>query len=748
MANKQTVSELYLSLGLDFSQLDRDFIDADKTVKANVARLKAEKNRVRIQMDIDTKNLGPAATLTDKLRVQESALTQEMRLQQQVVALANAEYAKMIQEKGAAAASSSTLHTSLLREQRTMAEIKNQLQTTAGKQQGGLSNMFTGVVDAIKGGGGLKGAIAIVGESFTSMAGISVGAIARIGGAVGVVTAAVKGMFDAAVYAADAGEKVYKLSQRMHITTEEAGKLNSILQLGGVDANAFTTTMMRLEKSVLGVGSGGSQAAETLSKFGVSLTDESGRLLPMNQQLEKLAEGYRNAAKSGEEETFMAQVLGARGQELIPIIQNYTEHVADMSKVHAIGPKDIEGAHELTRGLSVLDVQWKSIKVGIADAFVPLVNKFVPLAIGGFNLIIDAVKTFKDILSSLKDDAQLVGNMFSNFKDTPLSQLYEKSKKQLEEQKKAEAEAAKAKADAAKANSDLTGALSQQEQKDQENALKETKRRVAETRQARADAAEQTFKATHSALANEMLDIEKRAQELKAKGVEEVYITQYTEAAKAKAIEDFNNNTLAKINETYETSLQTRLEAIEREKKAWQQKGVDEVAATKWAEEQKLSAVRNAALEAIKSDRKRLEEVRDAMKQGEQIGYSTDANGNKTPIYSKGGGGMQQLTQRWIAEERAKLGINPGDTFSPELMQAYQEANKYMQGQLIPGLESKVPLGGTGATKVINNTPTINVSIDRPFVKDQDLIRLLGDEVSDDIVQQLKLRFGGGDNGY
>lgn len=38
-----SVDELYASIGLDISELDSDFIDADKTVKQNLARLRNQK---------------------------------------------------------------------------------------------------------------------------------------------------------------------------------------------------------------------------------------------------------------------------------------------------------------------------------------------------------------------------------------------------------------------------------------------------------------------------------------------------------------------------------------------------------------------------------------------------------------------------------------------------------------------------------------------------------------------------------
>jgi hypothetical protein len=780
MAQSISVDDLFIELGLDLSQLDKDFIDADKTVKQNIAKMRAEKNRINIQMDIDTAKLGPAGTLTDKLKIQEQALSNQLKIQQQTLILVNAEYQKMVNEKGAAVAASSNLHTSLLKEQRTMATLNNQIaanrsaqtaqiqaqakaaseafnnelkasqsQMRTGNGGGVLTNMITGAKEALQSGGGFKGVISSIGDSITQMAGVSTTAILGIGTAISVVIGSFKAMAGAAMYAAQAGEQIYKMSMRMHITTQEAAALNSILQVSGVDSSAFTGTMMRVERAVMGVGKGSNETVKALNEFGVSLTDDSGKLLPMNQQLEKLAEGYKNAAKSGQEEEYVARVLGTRGRELIPLIQQLDDKKANLARAHTIGENDIQGAHELTDSLEVLNLQWSRIKVGIADAFLPLVNMFVPAVVGGLNLCIDGVRKFKELIASVNDSSRIVAKMFTNFTDTPLSELYSKSKKQLEDEKAATLQAEKEKQAAAKETADKNNGLS----KEQQEADKEILKKIKETAQVRASLREEAYKATHTAIANEMFDIEKKAADLRQKGVEEVYITQYTEAAKAQAMQKFNDETLSKVNSIWQSSLQNRLNDIDKEKKAWQQKGVDEVAATKWAEEQKLSAARNAALEAIKSDRKRLEEVREAMRQQNSSGVvsGVDANGNKISYQLPQKNAMAQLSQQWVAEDRAKLGIAPGDTFSPELIKMYEQIKKYSAGNLVPGLESSMPapgMNGAQGSKQYNLTGPIQVEINNPMVDNDGQLNILADKVADKIKPAVVEALGGTANGY
>ena len=228
----------------------------------------------------------------------------------------------------------------------------------------------------------------------------------------------------------------------------------------------------------------------------------------------------------------------------------------------------------------------------------------------------------------------------------------------------------------------------------------------------------------------------------------EAEVTRYTESAKARIIQEFNDTTAAKIKETYQTALEARLDAIEREKKAWQDKGVAEVEATKWAEEQKISAARNAALEAIRNNKEELQKVRDAVKQGNTTGYGIDANGNRVQFNFQHGDAMQRAADEILAQRQKKLGIDPNDRFTMAEVNAWQQVNKNVEGRLVPGLESKIPLGGSAGNKTYDIHPSITVQIDGSIVQDDGTVNKLADRVADKIQVELTRTLGGGSNGY
>jgi len=134
---------------------------------------------------------------------------------------------------------------------------------------------------------------------------------------------------------------------------------------------------------------------------------------------------------------------------------------------------------------------------------------------------------------------------------------------------------------------------------------------------------EATEKLRNTDLENELAAINKKAEEFRKQKVDEQTITEYVEAAKAKAMEKGNSKTVAdaekvvdQLDNVWKTGLQNKLDAIEQEKKAYIKKGVDEVEACKWAEKKKADTVRETALQAIQSQREYLEIVRGVFNEG------------------------------------------------------------------------------------------------------------------------------------
>lgn len=190
------------------------------------------------------------------------------------------------------------------------------------------------------------------------------------------------GLGDLISSAVQAGDAVYTLSSRLGISAGEAGQLSRILKLTGGDVTSTATAIMRLDKSFTSAGTAGDRAKTTLANYGVSLTDASGKLLPLNQQLENLATGYKEAKQNGQEQAFLMDTLGVKGMALAQTLDQYTEAAKTASKVQGIGlnPKEM---HELNQQMKVMQMESSQVKLAFVAALAPVAQSVFPELISG-----------------------------------------------------------------------------------------------------------------------------------------------------------------------------------------------------------------------------------------------------------------------------------------------------------------------------------------------------------------------------
>lgn len=191
------------------------------------------------------------------------------------------------------------------------------------------------------------------------------------------------GLFKLGEDAIEAGDRTYVLSQRMGLTAKEASGLNRILKLTDTDTKPFISSMMRLDKAIETVGKNGNTTTKTLSAFGVHLVDSKGKLLPMTEQLGVLASQYRKAEEAGRGDAFATSIFGAKAQQMLPLLEDYTEAKEAASRVKGIGI-DPKAAHEASVNLKVLKMETSQVGMTLSNAMMPIVQSVLPPLIMGF----------------------------------------------------------------------------------------------------------------------------------------------------------------------------------------------------------------------------------------------------------------------------------------------------------------------------------------------------------------------------
>jgi len=376
MASGKTVGSLYLSLGLDISELEQGFALADRTVSQAISKFNSEAKQVRLQADIDTAN---AETSLDKLRVQFDSLGKQIDIarQKELLLLRDLEATK--KAFGSDSAMTSRAQTSLLQQQKQTALLLARQRELKAALDSSSSAMARFGDAAMAARGGVMGLANYISMLAPELAAVSVALTAGLG-----LAALTK---DAAEAAASIGD----LGDQLGIGTEAAAQLKGTLEAAGVETEGFVGFLTKLDKSIKTAGENGNEVTRTLARFGVSLTDDTGKLVDYNEQLRRLADAYQNAKASGNVEDFFAGI-GARGAAYRDLLNKFEEYSRRGGDMYSVGLKGVaDEAMQATDAMKELDEKLKTLKLAFAAAFVPIVNEVLPP-------LIESLKNIKDLM--------------------------------------------------------------------------------------------------------------------------------------------------------------------------------------------------------------------------------------------------------------------------------------------------------------------------------------------------------------
>lgn len=887
----QEVDSLYLSLGLNAADLEMGFQTAGQTVRQAMSRLNSEANQIRLKADIDVTRLEAAGNHVDALKAKEKALTDELAVQQKKLELLNRAYEANAKTYGKDSGITRGVDTKRLYQARdierlkaSIAQVNAELTKTAAKSTSSFGKLGAAASGARAKVEGITGAIKGIN------AGIA-GASAAIAGGYGLFSITDKAM--------NAGENLYKLSQRLHTTTGEASKLSKVFQLSGTDINSVVPIFARLDKQALSAAKTQNSLSLAMGEFGFSLTDTNGNLLSYEQQLAQLAQGYQKAVAAGREAEFVTNTLGAKGAALVPVLQDYATNLEIVSRIKTTGLLNPKEAHELYIEWQAMQMQAGQLTGVIGQAMMPVARELMPGITAGFaefaKLIAEnkegikefgsaagtavggLASAFVSLVSILGDVKKAIGEVGTSPKDLDIlkqlgygdhlgrgktlgtiaggivggmyggmpgavaggavganagetifagwANLFTSSEEKaaaqkrlelLEEQKKAQeawekqrvaltqnsvAESVKLEEKAAATKADLEAKLAAttsekcREQleaiRDKVNAsieegkteaaawasvaddiAKAMKAAAKEAKEANEALDRSIYTLTHNDLQNNLRGVENAAKDTLKKGADPTKVEQEAALKKSKIIEDFEKETAQYLDGIYEDSLTQRLNQIEREKKAWIKKGMDEVTATRAAEQQKKQAVNDNIKNMFTSQKKYLDIYRRAM-----AGQIDNGMGGMLYDYTQNTEARQQNAVKMIQRAMMKeAGVDPWERTNLAEVQGFQKAMKgandwglSLMGQSgadLSEVSSAVSESGAQMTAIleqinggvpeinsnlsqilgaiqqrsnnppqINVNPTINVDLGGAYVFDNNMKKQLTDDITNDVAR-------------
>lgn len=410
---KSEKADFSLTIGLNLDDLFRGMDEANATISQAISRINSENKQVKLKADISELKAGDDELKKQAIEMQ--SLTRQIELQTAKLRLLGQARDSAYKRTGENSSLSRAANTRYLQQEKYVAQLNSELkkmqaaQAAAAAASSGLfGKIRTGASAAKKGVSEVTGAYGMLS---TKMAGLM---------AVGMTGA---GLFNITQGAMDAGENLYKLSNRLHLTTGEAAQLSRLFSVSGTNIQAIVPFFSQLDKSVLSSSKGLNSTTMALMKFGVNLKDSAGNLLPINQQLDQLAKGYHKAAEAGKEEEFQAQVLGRRGAELVPLLENYNDNMKIAASIKTTGLLDPKQAHELSLEWRTMKAEAGQLQLAFGSALMPIAKELMPEVTDAMVACIDYIKdnkddikesietagtALKDVLSILKDIASIM----------------------------------------------------------------------------------------------------------------------------------------------------------------------------------------------------------------------------------------------------------------------------------------------------------------------------------------------------
>lgn len=817
----ETVAELYYQLGLDTANLNKGFIDAQKTVNQNMRMMNSQEALIKLRADVQIQGLGENINATEALKIRQEELAQRLELAREKVELTSAAYEQMKMTQGENAEVSQLLAIQLEKERLVMAKLEQQTRQLNDQQRTaiGVQWELLGLIEpAMKGLKGLAGGASTLGRF--SLLHVQIGTAVAMG--LAAIVAGSKQATDEleeeniakllddefanaqinisnsldtinqkslqtarnmnAAYMYNAQREVTNedyISDFLRIEsilTDESDSLSSTLKNIAANTNYMNTELGKtigltiglvksfqaLQKASLqwvtpavqgftdlqkkaqemkvslpvasdivnainlangdyddvrdyvrGVqdavikGTADDPEVLAIERYGVAIQDAKGNLLPFNEALENLYQGFLKAKEAGEEEAYIIMTNGQSVHDILPFFENYADA---KQKINSIkwGTSDYSSLKDLSQNMKLAETQVNEFKTALSSLGIPLANysaesdfnfykkltkiidenretilywefvfvealkkaedfadetitsiieKFKELkdseiledVTGVFDNIINAVETITAPGRYLANiPYEIVGNLIGSDDTSATSKILEDAQKDLEtyisvnEKARAETEkTGKATADGlsysinrirqyeselADIQLDLKfGDNNYEKELAQLEQWREEKLRNAKYYQAEQDAIEKLAWAKHQILVEQHYSELERLEREKAEriadirrsinsnfqtdlqntfdnidydkkswiknGLPEDEAEVSAQKLKAKAIEDFNRDVVAKVDAIWQSNLEKRLAEIEREKQAWIKKGVDEVKAEKWAEKAKADAL-------------------------------------------------------------------------------------------------------------------------------------------------------------
>lgn len=425
-AKGEKVDSLYLSLGLDLTQLDLDFVRADQTVAQNINRLQRETRNANLKIDVVMTD--PNLSEAEKAKVVQQQLTEIIARQRQEVELATRAWQAEAAAAGETAASAQNLQKDMLMRQRELnlalmrqkelqsqnaVPVQGDMFSTIFNQLTAMSPVMSTFVNSLSAAatqaanaqkaieemkkaaassaaisalqeessimGQLTGKAKELAELFKALPGPLKAAAVGLGALSGAIA-----LDKMAISAVEGKAAVHDLAIVLGTSSAEAGKFKKVLGLMGVDADAASTALNRFRNGLMAAGEKGNETTRMLDYLGVEYKNLDGSIKTSDQLFFELASHMGEFNQMGISQDVILKTLGLRGAQYaaaLAKVNAYLKAADEVKPVSFISPDEAAAILPMFRTmngeLTQLGGVFKQTLIPFAKITLPVINKLL-----------------------------------------------------------------------------------------------------------------------------------------------------------------------------------------------------------------------------------------------------------------------------------------------------------------------------------------------------------------------------------
>lgn len=217
----------------------------------------------------------------------------------------------------------------------------------------------------------LDGALGILSPRLASVAG-AVGPLTASLLGVGAVVAGGVGLFELAKHAADAGDEIFDLTQKVNFSAETISALKNAGKTAGVEFGAVSAALGIFNKNIEAVNQGDKELSKTFRALKIDTRDNEAALRSAFKAL--------IAVEDGAQQTALAmKVFGRSGKEVLGVIKDTNGDLdRAIEKYRELGTlitsETARAANEFSDKLALLEQKFDAVARAVGERFMPIVS--------------------------------------------------------------------------------------------------------------------------------------------------------------------------------------------------------------------------------------------------------------------------------------------------------------------------------------------------------------------------------------